>query len=138
MVAEDGHRRYKVLEKVGEGAFGTVLRGFDRQTGAEVALKRVRIRDLRAVPVSALRELNALRRLEHPHVVPLLGVHTQGASLVLAMPFLPHSLGSLLAARKARRTSARWLSAWRPARRPRWRASRAKQSRAEQRINQVK
>ena len=76
-----------------------MLRGLDRETGAEVALKRVRVRDLRAVPVAALREMNALRRLEHPHIVPLLGVHTHGASLVLVMAYVPHSLGTVLAAR---------------------------------------
>ena len=99
MAAEGGD--YKILEKVGEGAFGTVFRALDRATGAEVALKRIRIRDVRALPVNAVRELNALRRVDHPHVISLIGMHTHGANMVLVMPFVPHSLAAILSKRDA-------------------------------------
>ena len=100
-MAQATDRDYKILEKIGEGAFGTVYRALERATGAEVALKKIRVRDVRALPNNALRELNALRCLDHPHVVPLLGMHTHGANLVLAMPFVPCNLGSVLVARDA-------------------------------------
>ena len=35
---------YEVLGRVGEGSFGEVLRAAHRETGAIVALKRVRLR----------------------------------------------------------------------------------------------
>jgi serine/threonine protein kinase len=89
---------YRVLGKVGEGAFGTVFRARDR-TGTEVALKRIRVRDVRELPTNAVREMNALRRVSHPNVVPLLGVHTHGSNIVLVMPFESSSLASLLAQR---------------------------------------
>jgi cell cycle related kinase len=94
----EGKERYKTLDKVGEGAFGTVYRALDRESGAEVALKRVRIPDVRQLPSSALRELHALRRLSgvSPHVVPLLDTYTHGASLMLVMPFVPCSLAAVL------------------------------------------
>jgi cell cycle related kinase len=92
---------YKILEKVGEGAFGTVFRALDRATGQQVALKKIRVRDVRILPPNALRELNAMRCLDHPHVMPLLGMHTHGANLVLVMPFVPCNLASLLAERDA-------------------------------------
>ena len=38
---------FATLRKVGEGAFGTVFRAADKATGAHVALKKVRIRDVR-------------------------------------------------------------------------------------------
>ena len=101
MAAPSSAEDYKILEKVGEGAFGTVFRALNRVTGREVALKKIRVRDIRVLPPNALRELNALRCLDHPHVVPLLGMHTHGANLVLAMPFVPCNLASVLAARDA-------------------------------------
>ena len=101
MAAPSSAEDYKILEKVGEGAFGTVFRALNRVTGQEVALKKIRVRDIRVLPPNALRELNALRCLDHPHVVPLLGMHTHGANLVLAMPFVPCNLASILAARDA-------------------------------------
>lgn len=95
-----GEADYTTLAKVGEGAFGTVFRARDRN-GVEVALKRTRVRDVRELPINAVREMNALRRMSHPNVVPLLGVHTHGANLVLVMPFEPRSLASVLAERDA-------------------------------------
>ena len=93
-------REFSTLEKIGAGAFGTVFRARHRATGAEVALKSIRIRDLRELPINALRELNALRRVNHPSVMPLLSVHTHGANIVLVMPFAPYALAAVLAKRQ--------------------------------------
>ena len=101
MRPDDSAERYRSLEKVGEGAFGVVTRAIERETGREVALKRVRVPDLSTLPIPALREMLALRRVEHPHVVPLLSRYTHGANIVLVFPFLPGSLAGLLAAQSA-------------------------------------
>ncbi len=101
MRADDSAERYRSLEKVGEGAFGVVTRAIERETGREVALKRVRVPDLSTLPIPALREMLALRRVEHPNVVPLLSRYTHGANIVLVFPFLPGSLAGLLAAQSA-------------------------------------
>ena len=90
---------YEVLRKVGEGAFGTVLQARHRESGKVVALKKVRVRDVRELPLNALRELNALRRCDHPNVIKLLDSHTHGANLVFVLPFMPHSLAWLLSER---------------------------------------
>ena len=45
--------RYRQLTKVGEGAFGAVFRARDRVSGADVALKRVRVQDVRQMPATA-------------------------------------------------------------------------------------
>tara|TARA_B110001452_G_scaffold168618_1_gene140930 strand:- start:1068 stop:2213 length:1146 start_codon:yes stop_codon:yes gene_type:complete len=99
--SRDAHERYKTLYKVGEGSFGMVFRALDRQEGAIVALKRVRLKDTRALPTGALREIMALQRLSHPNVLPLHDMYTHGASLMLVLPFVPHNLASLLAVRDA-------------------------------------
>ena len=81
---------YEILGRVGEGSFGEVLRAAHRETGAVVALKRVRLRMsdagarraaaaacsaallhlgcTAALPNTALREIRALRELDHPNV----------------------------------------------------------------------
>jgi len=65
----EGAARYEVLRTLGEGGMGVVLLARDRESGAEVCIKRLQPGVARA----ALRqELDALRRLEHPHIVRLL------------------------------------------------------------------
>ena len=91
--------RFLVIGKVGEGSFGTVFLAKGHLSGAAVALKRIRLRDLDELPTNALRELNALRLVQHPNLMPLLTVYTSGANIVLVMPFAPRSLSSVLATR---------------------------------------
>jgi serine/threonine protein kinase len=65
-----GTERFSVIERLGEGAFGTVYRVFDRERGVEVALK-----SLRRVDPSALyrfkREFRSLADVTHPNLVAL-------------------------------------------------------------------
>lgn len=61
-------QKYEKLEKIGEGTYGTVFKGRNRD-GQIVALKRVRLdEDDEGVPSSALREICLLKvcRSEQP------------------------------------------------------------------------
>eukprot|EP00922_Rhytidocystis_sp_ex-Travisia-forbesii_P036986 GHVS01055102.1.p1 GENE.GHVS01055102.1~~GHVS01055102.1.p1 ORF type:complete len:396 (+),score=37.69 GHVS01055102.1:90-1277(+) len=63
---------FAVLNKLGEGTYGTVFRARDRQTGEVVALKEVRIHSAReGFPRTALREIRMLLNASHPNVVKL-------------------------------------------------------------------
>jgi len=94
-------KRYRTLRKVGEGSFGQVFKAVDTISGREVALKRVRFRDVGAPPVAALRELLALQAVDHPNVMRLIASYTHGANIVLVLPFMRLSLHELLARRAA-------------------------------------
>lgn len=90
-------RDYARLEKVGQGTFGQVFRAKARATGEEVALKYVRLRHVEdGLPISALRELLALRHVQHPHVLRLIDAFAQGSSLVLVLEYASMDLARLL------------------------------------------
>ncbi|CBY18439.1 unnamed protein product [Oikopleura dioica] len=79
--------RYEKLEKIGEGTYGTVFRGRDRD-GSEVALKRIKLDDdEEGVPSSALREICLLRELRHKNVVRLLDVLHTDKKLTLVFEY---------------------------------------------------
>ena len=64
---------YEDLNLIGNGAYGTVYKARDSNTGLIVALKRVRVPATSdGLPTSTLREIATLKQLEqfeHPHIV---------------------------------------------------------------------
>ncbi|XP_063698795.1 cyclin-dependent kinase 4 [Culicoides brevitarsis] len=77
-------RNYEELNLIASGAYGTVYRARVSDTGAIVALKKVRIPLTdEGIPMSTLREIALLKQLEsfeHPNIVKLLDV-CQGQQL---------------------------------------------------------
>jgi DNA-binding SARP family transcriptional activator/ABC-type glycerol-3-phosphate transport system substrate-binding protein len=66
-------RGYRLIERIGEGAFGVVSRAQQPQVGREVAIKSIH-RELANDPEFVRRferEARLVARLEHPRVVPL-------------------------------------------------------------------
>lgn len=63
---------YKIVSQVGEGTFGKVYKARNTLTGANVALKRIRMESERdGFPVTAMREIKLLQSLRHDNVVRL-------------------------------------------------------------------
>lgn len=98
-------------DPIGEGTYGTVWKAKCRRTGLTVAMKRVLIRNEKeGFPVSAIREVRALRRLDHPNIVSLLDVvaappavgSTGPGDVYLIFEYAPSDLTGLLAYRKQR------------------------------------
>lgn len=68
-------QKYEKLEKIGEGTYGTVFKGKNKESQEIVALKRVRLDDDdEGVPSSALREICLLKELKHKNIVRLYDV----------------------------------------------------------------
>jgi DNA-binding SARP family transcriptional activator len=83
-------RGYRLLEPVGEGAFGVVYRAIQPQVGREVAIKAVHP-ELANHPDFVRRfdhEAQIVARLEHPHVVPLYDYWREPDAAYLVMRFL--------------------------------------------------
>lgn len=61
--------RYKVLGRIGQGAHGYVMKGFDKVNGKSVALKKLSIKTLEeGIPKKIMREMCALRTLKCKYV----------------------------------------------------------------------
>lgn len=66
--------RYVVRERLGGGGFGDVYRAYDKQAGAEVAIKRLRLariydaREVERLLASVRTEVEAASRVRHPGV----------------------------------------------------------------------
>ena len=87
-------------EKLGEGTYGSVYQARDKQTGALVALKRVKEKSFEreGMPLTSLREVAVLRRLRHPHVVSLIEVvvGSKANSIFLVFEYCEFELARLI------------------------------------------
>ncbi|KAI8894793.1 kinase-like domain-containing protein [Globomyces pollinis-pini] len=89
--------KYFILEKIGEGAHGVVLKANFVKTGEIVALKKVPLRKLEnGIPNTIIREIKALEQLDHPNVVKLREVFPSGTGFVLAFEFMLSDLAEVL------------------------------------------
>lgn len=81
--------RYLVIEKVGEGGMGVVLRAYDPKLHREVALKQLH-RDALDSDGEArlLREAQAMAQLAHPNVIAIHDVERTDGGVVMAMEYV--------------------------------------------------
>ncbi|XP_049653665.1 cyclin-dependent kinase 4 [Haliaeetus albicilla] len=77
-MAQEGRAQYEPVAEIGVGAYGTVYKARDMQSGKFVALKNVRVQTTEnGLPLSTVREVALLKRLEHfdhPNIVRLMDV----------------------------------------------------------------
>jgi DNA-binding SARP family transcriptional activator/class 3 adenylate cyclase/ABC-type glycerol-3-phosphate transport system substrate-binding protein len=83
-------RGYRLLERVGEGAFGIVWRSLDPELGREVGIKQIhpRLADDPSFVRRFEQEAQTIARLEHPHVVPLYDYWRDGSGAYLVMRWM--------------------------------------------------
>src|SRR6185295_17781130 len=81
--------RYLVIEKLGEGGMGVVVRAYDPKLHREVALKRLH-RDALDSDGEArlLREAQAMAQLSHPNVITIHDVERSDDGVVMAMEYV--------------------------------------------------
>jgi eukaryotic-like serine/threonine-protein kinase len=83
--------RYVVLEHIGEGAMGAVVRAYDPKLRREVALKIMRARAAfggSEAEARMLREAQALARLSDPHVVAVYDAELTEHGVCIAMEYV--------------------------------------------------
>jgi len=87
---------YHILDRIGQGGMGTVYRALDRKAGREVAVKFISpaIAQDEVFLNRFRREVKAVARLHHPHIVPVLDYGEQHGYAYLVMPLL--EVGTLM------------------------------------------
>ncbi|KAL3307378.1 Cyclin-dependent kinase-like 1 [Cichlidogyrus casuarinus] len=85
--------KYQRLDKIGEGAYGVVIRCRDLETGSVVAIKRFVGSEFDpTIRKIALREIRTLRRLHHPNLINLLGVFKKNHRYHLVFQYMEKNL----------------------------------------------
>lgn len=84
----DPNRKYTKMEKIGQGASGTVYTAIESSTGMEVAIKQM---NLSQQPKKELiiNEILVMRENKHPNVVNYLDSYLVGEELWVVMEYLP-------------------------------------------------
>ncbi|GJP79470.1 hypothetical protein CLOP_g9702 [Closterium sp. NIES-67] len=91
---------FEKLDKIGQGTYSNVYKARDLESGRLVALKKVRFDNLEPESVRFMaREIEVLRRLDHPNVIKLEGLVTSrmSCSLYLVFEYMEHDLAGLAA-----------------------------------------
>ncbi|KAL6754949.1 cyclin dependent kinase [Haematococcus lacustris] len=104
--------RWEKLEdqRIGEGTYGVVFKGRDRQDGKIVALKKIRLEsEEEGVPSTAIREISLLKALNHPCVVRLHDVVHSDRKLYLVFEFLDLDLKKLMDSTPSIKTNHRMV-----------------------------
>ena len=90
---------FEIVNVIGRGGMGVVLRGRDRQGGQDVAIKLVKSDLLNNPDVVRrfLKEANHLQKLRHTNIVPVLEISERAQGPYFVMPFFEKgSLANLL------------------------------------------
>eukprot|EP00668_Euglena_longa_P043497 GGOE01057902.1.p1 GENE.GGOE01057902.1~~GGOE01057902.1.p1 ORF type:complete len:449 (-),score=131.26 GGOE01057902.1:166-1512(-) len=97
------HQRVRKDESqvIGSGAFGRVYKGLNEVTGQLVAVKEISFDkggdELKEQLAMLAREIQIMKKLNHPNIVRYLGAHREGHTLQIFMEFVPGgSLASLV------------------------------------------
>lgn len=85
--------RFNIMEKLGEGTYGTVYKAICFSTGERVAIKKIKIvYEDEGVPATALREISLLKELSHINVIRIENVYSSRLNLFLVFECLDMDL----------------------------------------------
>ena len=79
--------RYRLLKSLRRGGMSEVCLALDEQEQRQVAIKLVMSDDTERIK-RLQREVQVLRQLSHPHILPLLGDGISGSCYYLVMPYM--------------------------------------------------
>ncbi|KAG8373372.1 hypothetical protein BUALT_Bualt11G0017400 [Buddleja alternifolia] len=93
---------FEKLEQIGEGTYGQVYMARDKKTGEIVALKKIRMdNEKEGFPITAIREIKILKKLQHENVITLKEIVTSHDSnkykgnIYMVFEYMDHDLTGL-------------------------------------------
>jgi len=92
-------RNFDKICRIGDGAYGTVYKAKDRDTGDTVALKKVKMeKEKEGFPLTSIREIRILMACKHRNIVSVkeIVVGKEIDSIFIAMEYLEHDLKTLM------------------------------------------
>ncbi|KAG1705133.1 hypothetical protein DVH05_004069 [Phytophthora capsici] len=84
--------RYKVTKQLGDGTYGSVLKAVNRQSGEVVAIKRMKKKFYSWEECMQLREVNSLKKLNHPNIIKLKEVIRENDELFFVFEYMECNL----------------------------------------------
>ncbi|POM77152.1 CMGC/RCK/MAK protein kinase [Phytophthora palmivora] len=84
--------RYKVTKQLGDGTYGSVLKAVNRQSGEVVAIKRMKKKFYSWEECMQLREVNSLKKLNHPNIIKLKEVIRENDELYFVFEYMECNL----------------------------------------------
>jgi len=84
--------RYKVSKKLGDGTYGSVLKAQNRQTKEIVAVKKMKKKFYTWQECMQLREVQSLKKLNHPNIIKLKEVIRENDELFFVFEYMENNL----------------------------------------------
>lgn len=88
--------RYKILKTVGDGTYGSVAKGINKQTGETVAIKKMKKKFYSWEEAMALREIKSLRKMNNQNVVKLKEVIRVNDDLYFVFDFMENNVYEII------------------------------------------
>ncbi|KAK3272434.1 hypothetical protein CYMTET_19269 [Cymbomonas tetramitiformis] len=93
--------RYHKGEVLGQGTFGLVTKGIEKETGRICALKKIRLGKVKeGINGTALREIKCLKELHHEHVIQMIDVFGHKRNLYLVFEYMESDLEVIIKDRR--------------------------------------
>jgi protein kinase len=89
-------RHYEEISVLGDGAYGTVTKALDKETGELVAIKKMKHRFSSFEECLQLKEVKSLRKIKNENVMKMLSVFRENDYLYLVFELLGDSLLSIM------------------------------------------
>ena len=81
---------YELGEIIGQGSFGRVYRGLDTSNGRMIAIKEMAFSNRDGARIKQLqREIEVMRKLQHPNIVEYLGAEVKSNALLVFSEWVP-------------------------------------------------
>lgn len=91
--APNHESQYRIIEKLGQGAYGKVYKAVVRNSPDVFAIKKIKIQyEDEGVPGTAIREISLLKQCDHPNVIKLHDVFSKPHALFLVFEFMDMDL----------------------------------------------
>lgn len=91
--------RYQILRQIGDGTYGQVVLGQNKQSGEKVAIKRMKRKYYSWEECMNLREVKSLKKLSHANVIKLKEVIRENDTLYFVFEYMKENLYQLMKSR---------------------------------------